>query len=174
MYPVKNLISQRCHGEIMIYSQRPHMNTSMQQHHFEAAHLTHHDINWWGHTCEFPVSSLWVSWDVADSMGLLVVSSGYYWGLRWLFVLLLESATSQLTHRELAGNSQVWPRQFISWLVRCAASKWCCSEVNVWGNCEYIMISPWHLCEIKFFTGHVSQIIISQYTPLFAPPSCSW
>ena len=43
--PVKNLISQRCHGEIMIYSQLPHMNTSMQ-HHFEAAHLTHHDTNW--------------------------------------------------------------------------------------------------------------------------------
>ena len=43
--PVKNLISQRCHGEIMIYSQLPDTITSLQ-HHFEAAHLTHHDINW--------------------------------------------------------------------------------------------------------------------------------
>ena len=43
--PVKNLISQRCHGEIMIYSQLPHLITSMQ-HHFEAAHRTNHDINW--------------------------------------------------------------------------------------------------------------------------------
>ena len=64
-FPVKNLISQRCHGEIMIYSQLPHTITSLQ-HHFEADHLTNHDINWRGHTCEFPVSSLWVSWDVAD------------------------------------------------------------------------------------------------------------
>ena len=47
----------------------------------------------------------------------------------------------------------MWPHQFISWWVRCAASKWCCSEVFVWGSCEYVMISPWHLCEIKFFTG---------------------
>ena len=44
LYPVKNLISQRCHGEIMIYSQLPHTITSLQ-HNFEAAHLTHHDIN---------------------------------------------------------------------------------------------------------------------------------
>ena len=53
--PAKNLISQRCHGEIIIYSQLPHTITSLQ-HHFEAAHLTNHDINWRGHTCEFPVS----------------------------------------------------------------------------------------------------------------------
>ena len=63
--PVKNLISQRCHGEIMIHSQLPHTSTSLQ-HHFEAAHRTNHDINWWGHTCEFPASSLWGSWGVAD------------------------------------------------------------------------------------------------------------
>ena len=56
MNPVKNLISQRCHGEIMIYSQLSHTNTSMH-HHFEAAHLFYYDINWWGHTREFPVSS---------------------------------------------------------------------------------------------------------------------
>ena len=66
LLPVKNSISQRCHGEIMIYSQLPHMITSLQ-HHFEAAHLTNHDINWRCPTCEFPASSLWVSWDVADS-----------------------------------------------------------------------------------------------------------
>ena len=43
-YPVKNLISQRCHGEIIIYSQLSHMNTSMQSH-CEATCLSHHDIN---------------------------------------------------------------------------------------------------------------------------------
>ena len=76
-------------------------------------------------------------------------------GLRSLFISqqVAHSRPHQLTHSELAGNSQVWLHQFISWLVRCADSKWCCSELIVWGNCEYIMISPWHLCEIKFFTG---------------------
>ena len=107
-FPVKNSISQRCHGEIMIYSQLPHTITSLQ-HHFEAAHLIHHDMSWWGHTCEFPVSSLWVGWDVADSTGLLVVSSGYYWGLRWLFVVCVItgvchiSANLQGTGRELTS-----------------------------------------------------------------------
>ena len=43
--PVKNLISQRCHGEIMIYSQLP-LTITLLQHHLEAAHLTNHDINW--------------------------------------------------------------------------------------------------------------------------------
>ena len=153
-HPVKNLISQRCHGEIMIYSQLPHTNTSMQ-HHFEAAHLTHHNINWWGHTCEFLVSSLGVSGDVADCTGLPVVSSGYCWGLRWLFVVCVItgvchiSANSRGTHRELTSVTS----PSISWWVRCAASIWCCIEVFVWGSCEFIMISPWHLCEIRLFTG---------------------
>ena len=43
--------------DILTESQLPHTTTSLQ-HHFEAAHLTNHDINWRGHTCEFPASSL--------------------------------------------------------------------------------------------------------------------
>ena len=95
----------------MIYSQLPHTITSLQ-HHFEAAHLTHHDINWWGHTCEFPVSSLWVSWDVVDSTGLLVVSSGYYWGLRWLFVVCAITGDVDCSHKEVTKISHLWAQEY--------------------------------------------------------------
>ena len=62
--------------------------------------------------------------------------------------LLHISAKSQGTHNQLT----VWPHLFMSWWVMFVASKWCCIEVFMWGICEYIMISPWHLCGIKFFT----------------------
>ena len=45
-------------------------NTSMQ-HHFEAAHLTHHDIKRWGHT----VSWLWVPCELAEMWSVLTRKS---------------------------------------------------------------------------------------------------
>ena len=132
----------------------PHLLVSNHELTMAKLQWSHGQLILWAHKCEIFVASLW-----EHSTSLYGSPSGYWRNYKATFVASslatkrpVESATSQLTHRELTGNSQVWPHQFISWWVRCAASKWCCSELIVWGSCEYIIISPWHPCEIKFFT----------------------
>ena len=59
---------------------------------------------------------------------------------------------SQLTHRELTTNSQC----DLIYLCRDESGVWLQNDVALkyfmWDSCEFIMISPWHHCEIKFFT----------------------
>ena len=61
---------------------------------------------------------------------------------------------SQLTHRELTTNSQC----HLIYLCRDELGVQHQNDVTLkyfmWDSWEYIMISPWHHCEIKFFTGN--------------------
>ena len=73
---------------------------------------SHGKLILWAHKCEIFVTSLWEHSTSPDCTGLLVVSSGYYWGLRWLFVVCVITGDVECSHKEVTKISHLWVQEY--------------------------------------------------------------